>query len=200
LSRFEAEHPEVEVSFEQLEEPAARRRIRSGDLDLAVVWRIPGFTDRGGASDEDRFDQLHLVDDRYLVVLPTNHRLTRRGQVPLAELAQDRFMAPARQGHAIPYLDMLDQLGADAGFKPRIHEIEDVTVGRAMIAAGLSVGLLSELMIPPPHDDVVLRPPRGINPYRSIHATWLRDRRVPAVSRMVRYLAEAAQARVGHRG
>ena len=200
LSRFEKEHPEVEVTFEQLEEPAALRRIRSGDLDLAVVWRIPGFSEPGNAADEDRFDEIHLIDDRYLVVLARNHRLARRREVPLADLASDRFMAPARRGHAVPYRDMVDQLAADAGFEPRIHEIEDVTVGRAMIAAGLSVGLLSELMIPAPHHDVVLRAPRGIDPYRSIHATWLRGRRVPAVTRMTRYLAEAAAARLGDRG
>ncbi len=43
---------------------------------------------------------------------------------------------------------------------------------------------------------LALRPPRDISPYRSIHATWLRGRRVPAVSRMARYLAEAAEARL----
>ena len=193
LSRFAREHPSVDVSFEQLEEPAAFRRLRSGDLDLAVVWRIPGFTE---PPDADRFDELHLGDDRYLVVLPRGHRLARRREVPLAELASDRFMAPARRGHAIPYRDLLDQLAADAGFQARIHEIEDVTVGRAMIAAGLSVGLLSELMIPAPHVDVVLRPARGVTPYRSIHAAWLRGRRNPASTRMTQYLADAAEARL----
>ena len=94
---------------------------------------------------------------------------------------------------------MLDHLCAEAGFEPRIHEIEDVTVGRAVIAAGLSVGLLSELTMPEPLD-VALRPPRDISPYRSIHASWLRGRRVPAVARMVRYLAEAAQARLDGAG
>ena len=134
------------------------------------------------------------------MVLPPIHRLARRRQVRLADLAEERFTAPARQGHAVPYLDMLDQLCAEAGFEPRIHAIEDVTVGRAVIAAGLSVGLLSELTMPEPRPDIALRPPRDISPYRSIHATWLRGRRVPAVSRMVRYLAEAAEARLGGGG
>ena len=100
LARFEEEHPEVEVSFEQLEEPAALRRIRSGDLDLAVVWRIPGFPGPAGATDEDGFDQLHLVDDPYLVVLPPKHRLARHRQVRLADLADERFTAPAGRPRA----------------------------------------------------------------------------------------------------
>jgi DNA-binding transcriptional LysR family regulator len=196
LARFEEEHPEVEVSFEQLEEPAALRRIRSGDLDLAVVWRIPGFPGPGGDTREAGFDQLHLVDDPYLVVLPTKHRLGRRSQVRLADLADERFTAPAAAGHALPYREMLDRLCAEAGFEPRIHQVEDVTVARATIAAGLSVGLLSELTMPEPRPDIVLRPARDISPHRSIHAIWLRGRRVAAAPRMVRYLAEAAEARL----
>lgn len=197
LARFEKQHPDVEVSFEQLEEPTALRRVRSGDLDLAITWRIPGFPRPGGKAREKGFDQLHLVDDPYLVVLPPKHRLARRSQVRLADLAKERFTAPAAAGHALPYREMVDRLCADAGFEPRIHQVEDVTVARATIAAGLSVGLLSELTMPEPRPDIVLRPLRDISPYRSIHAIWLRSRRAPAASRMVRYLAEAAQARLG---
>ena len=197
LARFENEHREVEVGFEQLEEPEALRRIRSGDLDIAVVWRIPGFPGPGEELRDDGFDQLHLVDDPYLAVLSPKHRLARRSRVRLADLADERFTAPAAAGHALPYREMLDRLCAEAGFDPRILQVEDVTVGRAVIAAGLSVGLLSELTMPAPRPDIVLRPPRDISPYRSIHAIWLRGRRVPAISRMVRYLAEAAEARLG---
>ena len=67
---------------------------------------------------------------------------------------------------------MLDRLCAEAGFEPRIHEVEAVTVGRAVIAAGLSVGLLSALAMPEPRPDIALRPPRDIRPYRSIRARW----------------------------
>ncbi len=41
VARFERAHPGVELEIEQLEEPAALRKLRSGDLDVAVVWRIP---------------------------------------------------------------------------------------------------------------------------------------------------------------
>jgi DNA-binding transcriptional LysR family regulator len=195
LARFEREHPEVEVSFDQVEEPDALRRLRSGDLDVAVVWRIPGFPG-SAAKERDGFDELHLADDPYRVVLSTSHRLARRRAVRLAEFGGERFVAPPAAGHALPYREMLDQLWAEAGVEPRVHEVADVTVGRAMIAAGLSVGLLSELTMPAPRPDIVLVPVRGLDPLRTLHATWLRGRRVPAVARMVRYLAEATQARL----
>ena len=200
LARFEEEHPDVGVSFEQLEEPAALRRVRSGDLDLAVVWRIPGFPGLKTDTRDDGFEELHLVDDPYLVVLPRAHRLARSRRVRLADLADERFNAPSAEGHARPYREMLDRLCAEAGFQPRIHQVEDVTVARAVIGAGLSVGLLSELTMPEPRPDIALRPPGDIRPHRSITAIWLRGRRVPAVARMVRYLAEAAEARLGAGG
>jgi DNA-binding transcriptional LysR family regulator len=55
---------------------------------------------------------------------------------------------------------------------------------------------MPELTIPEPRAEVVVRPARDVNPFRSLYATWLRGRQVPAVARMVRYLAEAATARL----
>jgi len=192
VARFEQAHPGVELGFEQLEEPAALRKLRSGDLDVAVVWRI---SDVPGPP--DGFDELHLADDPYWVVLPARHRLGHRREVPLAELAEERFIAPPADEHALPYRAMLERLWAEAGIEPRIHEVQDVTVARAMIAAGLSVGLLSELTMTEQRPDIAVRPVRGSNPRRRLYATWLRGRRVPAAARMVRYLAEAAHTRLG---
>ena len=196
-ARFEQAHPEVELEFEQLEEPAALRKLRSGDLDVAVVWRIPDIPGPPGASRDDGFDELHLADDPYRAVLPARHRLARRREIPLAELADERFIAPPADGHAVGYRAMLDRLWSEAGIEPRIHEVQDVTVAQAMIAAGLSVGLLPELTMSEQRPDIAVRPVRGSDPRRRVYATWLRGRRVPAVARMVRYLAEAAHARLG---
>ena len=200
LARFEEAHPEVEVEFEQVEEPGAMRKLRSGDLDLAVVWRIPDPSGSSAADPEDGFDQLHLADDPYRVVLAPDHRLARRRAVRLSELEGERFATPPADAHVHPYRQLLDRLWSEAGIEPRIHEVQDVTVGRAMIGAGLSVGLLSELTMPEPRVDVVLRPLRELHPLRRLYATWLRGRRVPAVEQMTAYLADAAQDRLGKPG
>jgi DNA-binding transcriptional LysR family regulator len=192
VARFERAHPGVELEIEQLEEPAALRRLRSGDLDVAVVWRIAD-----GAAPAEGFDEVHLADDPYWIVLPARHRLGRRRQVPLAELAGERFISPPESEYTLSYRAMLEQLWADAGIAPRVQEVQDVTVARAMIAAGLSVGLLSELTMTESRPDIAVRAVRGADPRRRLYATWLHGRRVPAVARMVRYLAEAAHTRLG---
>ena len=196
LARFDAAHPEVEVRVEQLEEPEALHRLRSGDLDLAVVWRLWQPSELSGEQREG-FEQVHLADDPYRVVLPATHPLGRRRELRLSELAGERFNVPPAEGPTLPYRKMLERLCAAAGFEPDIaYVVQDVTVARAFVAAGLSVALMPELTIPEPRADVAVRPVRDINPFRSLYAIWLRNRRVPSVARMVGYLADAAAARL----
>ena len=198
LARFDAAHPDVEVRLEQLEEPEALRRLRSGDLDVAVVWRLWQPAEPGGQGPDESFEQVHLADDPYRMVLPAAHPLGRRRELRLAELAGERFNVPPAEGPTLPYRRMLERLCAEAGFEPEIaYVVQDVTVARAFVAAGLSVALMPELTIPEPRADVAVRPVRDINPFRSLYATWLRGRSVPSVEHMVRYLADAAKARLG---
>jgi DNA-binding transcriptional LysR family regulator len=197
LARFEGAHPDVRVRLEHVEEPEELRRVRSGDLDLAVVFRVRAQMGDEGPGPDEGLAEVYLADDPYRVVLPLTHPLARRRTLRLADLAGERFSAPPAGGFQ-PYRILLERLCAEAGFEPNVaHEVDDVTVARAFVAAGLGVALLPELALPPPHQDVAVRPVREIRPFRSIYATWRRDRRVPAVAHMVRYLADAATARLG---
>jgi DNA-binding transcriptional LysR family regulator len=197
LARFEAEHPGVEVLLEQVEEPDAQRRLRSGELDLAIIWREWQPPNGRGKDSDEGFEQLHLADDHYRVVLPPDHRLSRQREIRIGQLAGERFNAPPAEGFTLPYRTMLEQLCLDAGFEPNIaYVLRDVTVARAFVAAGLCVSLMADLTVPEPRTDVVVRPIRDVDPFRSIYATWMRGRRVPAVAHMLECLADAAAARM----
>jgi DNA-binding transcriptional LysR family regulator len=92
---------------------------------------------------------------------------------------------------------MLDTVFGTAGFAPDItYLVDDVSVGRAFVAAGVCVSVMPQLAVPAPRPDVVLRPIPGLDPARSVHAVWLRGRRVPAIPAMTRELARAAQSRL----
>jgi DNA-binding transcriptional LysR family regulator len=191
LARFEAAHPGIEIELEQLEPTPALRRLRAGELDIAVTWEPFGHT-----AEPDGFERVFLADDPYRIVLPLRHRLARRRELGIADLAGERFNGPSAET-APSYRQMLDRLCADAGFIPDIaYVVHDITVGRAFVAAGVSVALLPELAIEQPRPDVVVRPVRGVDPSRTLHAAWLRGRRVPAIPAMARALADAAAARL----
>ena len=196
LARFEAAHPDVTIQLEQLEPAPALRRLRAGELDIAVTWEVPEDPE---SREEAGFERDFLADDPYRIVLPPRHRLARRRQVELSDLAGDRFIVPPMEV-APGYRAMLDRLGREAGFSPKAGYIaSDVTVGRAIVAAGLSVALITDLAVEDPRTDVVVRPVRGLRLARSVYATWLRGRRIPAIPAMVDALADAAAARLGGR-
>src|ERR671923_426180 len=198
LARFERAHPGIEIRLEQVEEPEAMRRLRSGELDVAVVWREWQSPDRRADGAEDGFARVHLADDPYRVVLPADHRLARRREIRIRDLGGERLNAPPAEGFTLPYRTMLERLCRDAGFEPNIaYVLRDVTVARAFVAAGLCVSLMAELMLPEPHSDVAVRPLCQVDPFRSIYATWVTRRRVPSLAPMVRCLAAAARARLG---
>ena len=196
LAHFEAAHPGVEIELEQIEPVDALRRLRTGELDIAVTWELLERLDAPKRQGGDGFEHMFLADDPYRIVLPPGHRLARRRGLRLADLAGERFNGPS-PGTSGPYVDMLHRLCAEAGFTPDVaYVVQDVTVGRAFVAAGVSVALMPELAIQPPRTDVLVRPVRGLAPLRSLHATWLHGRRMPAIPAMARALAEAASARL----
>jgi DNA-binding transcriptional LysR family regulator len=194
FARFEAAHPDVKIHLEQLEPGPALRRLRAGELDIAVIWEIPDDPAPGA---EKGFERVFLADDPYRIVLPARHRLARKRHIDFADLAGDRFIAPPLEV-APGYRAMMDRLGDEAGFTPEIgYLVQDVTVGRAIVAGGLSVAFITDLAIEEPRSDVVVRPVRGLNLVRSVYATWLGGRRVPAIPAMTSALADAATARLG---
>jgi DNA-binding transcriptional LysR family regulator len=189
LLQFGAEHPNVEVRLEHVEEPEVFRLLRSGDLDLAVVfspWQPP---EKRRQQREDGFEEVHLADDPHRVALPPNHPLVRRRALTMTHLARERFIVPVAQ----LYRDAVERLCAAAGFQPQVaHMVQDITVARALVAAGLGVALLSNFALPPPHVDISVRPLANTTPFRSVQVAWLRGRHVPAAPQMIQHLAAAA--------
>ena len=186
LARFKAAHPQVEVEVEQIDPANAPRRLRTGELDVAVTFE----------GDLKGLASTLLGHDPYRIIVPPGHRLARRRELELADLAGERFTGPHREAGV--YREMLDRLCEEAGFTPEVtYVVNDVTVGRAFVAAGVCVALMSELGIQQPRPDVAVKPVRGLDPMRSVHASWLRGRRSPAITPMVEALVDAAAARLG---
>jgi DNA-binding transcriptional LysR family regulator len=190
LARFEQQHPDVELSLEQAEPDDALRRVRAGDIDLAVVFSHtpPPDDDRTGLA------WWHLGDDPFRLVLPTAHPLAAKRRVRLEDLARERFCAPPRSGAGATYHEMLDAVCAQGGFTPRIaYTVRDTAIARALVAAGLGIAVMGEHTIPHPRPDVAVRPLPGTGqPQRTISAAWLANRHVPAVAPLLRLLSDAA--------
>jgi DNA-binding transcriptional LysR family regulator len=191
MGTFRAAHPGVEVRLEQQEPPAALPRLIAGELDLVVAWVQYG----DDAPPDPRLEQVPLGLDPYRIVVPAAHRLARRRELRIADLAGETFNGPRPVAGGLVYQQMLERLCADAGFAPHIgYLVDDVTVARALVAAGLCVALMPELTVPHPRPDIAVKAVRGVEPFRTVRAFRLKGRRAPGVAAMTRALQEAAKA------
>jgi DNA-binding transcriptional LysR family regulator len=189
MRAFGEAHAGVDVRLEQFEPPAALPRLIDGELDVAVVYREPNAPEP-----DSRFEARTLADDPYRVALPPRHRLARRREVRLADLRDERFASPRPVGGGVQYRALVERLCDEAGFSPDFaYVVDDVTVARGYVAAGLAVGVMPEMTIPHPRADVAVKPIAGGGAYRTLHALWVRDRRTPGIAPMVDALAAAAR-------
>jgi DNA-binding transcriptional LysR family regulator len=186
MRAFSEEHRAVDVRLEQFEPPAALPRLIDGELDLAVIYIEPD-----GSEPDPRLEARKLADDPYRVALPPHHRLARRREVRLADLRAERFASPRPVGGGLQYRALVEGMCSDAGFAPDFaYVVDDVTVARGYVAAGLAVGVMPEMTIPHPRTDVAVKPIAGGGASRTVHAVWVRDRRTPGVAQMVDALCE----------
>src|SRR5918992_606808 len=86
---FHDRHPQVDLSMVEAEPDVASGRLRSGDIDLALVYdfeSLPGMLD-------DELDLTHLIDDPYAAIVPREHPLAARRSLKLADLAEEPWVA-----------------------------------------------------------------------------------------------------------
>jgi DNA-binding transcriptional LysR family regulator len=148
------EAPRLRCEFVEAEPEQALPALAIGDVDLVLgdewqhqPWGLPTVLD------------VHpLFRDPVYLVLPSRHPAARRHPeaVPMAELAGEAWTT----GHAAMSWEEMTQRTCreHGGFEPDIrHRTNDATVGLALVARGLAVTLLPDLVLPARHPGVVLR-------------------------------------------
>jgi len=154
---FTADHPGVELAFVEAEPPEALRKLRAGEVDVALVFDYPddsgadtaggaaggggGRTDPGGGGGGRTGDRALrrtplLVEPLYLVTPPD--RPTR-----LADHAGADWIGGCQRCRS-----HLMRRCAAAGFTPRIaYTTDDYVAVQSLVAAGLGVTILPELAL-----------------------------------------------------
>ncbi|GAA5120844.1 LysR family transcriptional regulator [Pseudonocardia adelaidensis] len=150
IARCRAEHPDLRVILSELETDEAVAAVRSGGIDLALVYEyavLPRVAEPGA-------DVEPLFTEPLLAALPSGHGAPE--QVSLAMLRDQAWIAP----HSDTALRaVLDRACGLAGFAPTVdYASDDYTVIVALVAAGLGVALLPRLATEALSADVQLRP------------------------------------------
>ena len=190
LALVKQRFPDVRVAFTEAEPPEALASLRAGDCDVAVTFVYDGDTLPRGEDDLDPFSVQTLLEDEVRIVLPRDHPLAAQERVDLADLDESAWIAgcPRCRGHLL-------SLAQQSGFEPEVaFETEDYVAVLALVAAGLGVALVPELILrSTSNDGVVVRPMNPPN-RRTVPLVTTRDlARVPAVQATVEALVEAAK-------
>jgi molybdate transport repressor ModE-like protein len=171
-------HPGLEISSIDTHPPEALELLRTGRVELAIVFRYDD------AEDEPPRIRLHYLLDDPMYLLAS--RRTRG----LASLSKATWVAgcPQCRGHLVA-------LCQTAGFEPRIgYETDDMVLIQALVAAGLCVATLPGLALRAHHaDGITATKLRGL-PRRVYAATYGDPPDPPAVTALLAALVEAAAA------
>ena len=184
IAQFRDRHPDVQLELVEAEPDASLPLLRTGEVDLAIVYR---FADGGS---DDGLEVVHLLDDEHRAVLPARHRLAARKAVSVADLADEAWIVPHADGPARSYRDGLERLCADAGFTPRIgFETDDLQAVQTFVAAGLGIALMHDLTMPTRRRSIAVRPITGRRLARPVNAVTAAGRHSPPAAAMLGVLA-----------
>ncbi|MFF0312368.1 LysR family transcriptional regulator [Streptosporangium sp. NPDC004379] len=184
LRAFADRFPDVALTPVEGPSGGLLRRMREGELDVAVVSDYPA----GLPYDED-VELTGLVEEELLVALPRGHRLAGLEVVDLRELREETWIeAPPPGGTTL-----LAQACARAGFAPRATvRIAEWTGKFGYVAAGLGVTLVPALAAPAVPAGLVLRSLGGSAPRRTV-STALPRTPLPAARALVGLLTETVE-------
>ncbi len=153
LRHFRAQHPEVQLELREMMTAAQIVELREDRADVGFV--IPPLRDAAGI----RTDV--LARNRMVAALPQGHRLARGKAVVLADLAREPWvMFPARRSPGL-HQHFLTAC-AQAGFVPDIEqEALQMETIVSLVAGGMGVAMVTELIATPSRAGVVFRPLAG---------------------------------------
>jgi DNA-binding transcriptional LysR family regulator len=187
VREFRRRHAEVELTFVESGSEAGLRRLRGGEVDVALAFR------EHGAPAGDEWAQVEaalLFVDPLYVALPKDHACAASAAVPLRDLADEGWIQPVQAGPTgITYRACLA-----AGFEPRIVARSDhAPITQGLVALGLGVALVSSLTIARARKDIAIRPVHAPAPRRDIYAVTLPGRLPqPAIAALIEILGRAA--------
>lgn len=178
-------HPGLSFKLTEAEPPASLELLREAACDVAVAYTREGQDD----ADESGLVQIPLYEDAMRLALPQGHKRARgKRRVPMTSLRDERWVTgcPQCRSHLV---DACEQ----AAFEPEIAFVTDDYVAlHNLVAEGLGVALVSDLMVAGLRPDRVVLRRLDPTPVRTISAFTTRAlATVPAVQATLQALARA---------
>ncbi|MDQ6836433.1 MAG: LysR family transcriptional regulator [Actinomycetota bacterium] len=169
LALFRELHPDVRFTVREQTSEEMGEMLRVDQLDLAFL----SVTERV----ESHGLGLHqLVSEELVVLLPSDHRLSSRQRLRMAELSNELFIS-FRAGARLR--ELLMAAGREAGFTPNVTlESNESQRVRRLVSRGLGVAILPRSDAEGPGADVVVASLTAPALSRDITLAWREGRRL----------------------
>ena len=173
MVRFQANHPNVEVRVIDAGAPEMLDKLEKGELEVAIV----------GVPQElpENLHQLPIFEERFVIVLPPNHRLCASNPIRAEQLDKEPYVCRSNCEVFEPVRNTLHGRGVylrQVFSSPRDDWVQ------GMIKAGLGLGFFPEFAVTDP--DLVVRPLVEPSFSRTIYLATVRGRpHSPAVGAFV---------------
>lgn len=168
LALFSQRHPDVQFTVREQSSEEMAEMLRVDELDLAFLSVTERVESHGLGLEQ-------LVSEELVVLLPREHRLARRRQVRMGELASETFIS-FREGARLR--ELLVSAGRQSGFEPRVTlESNESHRIRRLVSRGLGVAILPRSDAEGPGADVAVA--KLVEPAlrRDITLAWREGRR-----------------------
>jgi molybdate transport repressor ModE-like protein len=184
VASFRKKHPKVELRLTEAEPEQSVPQLRAGEHDLALVYdyvNVPMPEDRD-------LERTFLLEERMQLALPKDHPLASRRAVALSKLCEETWVIGTCAGSCS---DNVKLACRRAGFEPRVgFESDDYEVHQALIAAGMGVSLVPELLLSQRHPGLKVV---AIDPDPPVRRVWALTRLGPARSAAADAMLEVLQ-------
>jgi DNA-binding transcriptional LysR family regulator len=195
IARFRALHPGVELSMIPAEPPEGQEKLRSGEVDIALMIETPWAE----CNNDRTLERVHLLDDPMFVCLPRDHPRAGKSKLRLEDLRDEAWILGS--GDACPDGSIFLRACERAGFEPTIaFNSDDYPAIQGFVAAGVGVALIPDLALTSVREDVVIRSLTPRAPVRRIEAATLAGGyRSAAAAAMLEILVDVGREYAGDR-
>jgi DNA-binding transcriptional LysR family regulator len=173
MIRFQAAHPDVEVRVVDAGAPQMIEMLEKGELEVAIVG-VPGEL-------PESLHQLPVFQERFVILLPPNHRLIAHDEIRAAELDKEPYVS---RSNCEVFEPVRKELNGRGIFLRKVFSSPRDDWVQGMIQAGLGLGFFPEFSVTYP--DLVVRPLVDPTFYRTVYLATVRGRpHSPAVGAFV---------------
>ncbi|ESR22522.1 LysR family transcriptional regulator [Lutibaculum baratangense] len=181
LKLFAAQHPDIRLDLRFCPTTVQQKALLEGSVDVGFLI---------GRLESDRIENYRFHEERYVVLLPSTHRLAHVRELELEALANEPFVMGSAEFWTA-HRERVFLLCHQAGFFPEIVQEPSTSEGVfGLVAAGAGVSVYAECARNLQRRGLVIQNLANLNQTIPTYAAWDRRLSAPAVRRFVDFLKQ----------